>query len=36
MDLTGYLEERQHKEIEVKETVATIEDTFMDLLGTND
>lgn len=36
MDLTGYLEERQHKEIEVKETVATIEDTFMDLSGTND
>jgi len=31
MDLTKYLEERQHREIVVKETVATIEDTFMDL-----
>ncbi|RAJ14064.1 ABC transporter ATP-binding protein [Arenibacter echinorum] len=31
MDLTKYLAERHHKEIEVKETVATIEDTFMDL-----
>jgi ABC-type multidrug transport system ATPase subunit len=31
MDLIKYLEERLHKEIEVKETVATIEDTFMDL-----
>ncbi len=31
MDLSKYLEERHHKGIEVKETVATIEDTFMDL-----
>ena len=31
MDLTKYLEERQHREIVVKDTVATIEDTFMDL-----
>ncbi|TQO39013.1 ABC-type multidrug transport system ATPase subunit [Arenibacter algicola] len=36
MDLTKYLEERQHKEIEVKETVATIEDTFMDLSKANE
>jgi len=36
MDLINYLEERRHKEIEVKETVATIEDTFMDLSKANE
>ncbi|MCM4165437.1 MULTISPECIES: ABC transporter ATP-binding protein [unclassified Arenibacter] len=36
MDLTRYLEERQHRDIEVKETVATIEDTFMDLSKVNE
>ncbi|MDX1328297.1 MAG: ABC transporter ATP-binding protein [Arenibacter sp.] len=35
-DLTGYLEEREHRDIEVKETVATIEDTFMDLSKANE
>ena len=36
MDLINYLKERRHKEIEVKETVATIEDTFMDLSKANE
>ncbi|MCM4172666.1 ABC transporter ATP-binding protein [Arenibacter sp. TNZ] len=34
-DLEGYLEEKQHSNIEVIETVATIEDTFMDLSRAN-
>tara|TARA_R110000868_G_scaffold11399_7_gene56005 strand:- start:3969 stop:4919 length:951 start_codon:yes stop_codon:yes gene_type:complete len=35
-DLEKYLKLRQHKDIEVMETVATIEDTFMDLSRANE